>query len=360
VQREAVRARAALAALASVLLVAGAATASTELPASPNLHDARYCEILELKGAIPDARVTVWNTIGLNDCPAAQWEALDAAELAAERGDAVVLLNGPRHFLMDSATARIGREHSFHGLRMRKVATIPIRTAADLVQAPYRERTIKRDNTWTWNQGRRVYELLAPDGSNYVMQSYAQIRDPAQTIGSLRSLGDRLDLPQGWSFRSRPLKRDLTLTANGKATIIQDDLLNTYQRVPPAAPPERHLVQVTGETRSVGSPGPGMIEDRGTISGPPFDAGTVDLLVTFGEGSTATGTFQIDADRGSAFGTVEMTYAIAGSEITFRGPATFTGGTGAYRGIDGVVDAYDHNTLDGQSGTVTLDGVVHY
>jgi hypothetical protein len=243
---------------------------------------------------------------------------------------------------------------------MRKVATIPIRTAADLVQTPYTERTVNRDNTWTWNQGRRVYELLAPDGSNYVMQSYAQIRDPAQTIGSLRSLGDRLDLPQGWSFRSRRLKRDLTLTADGKATIIQDDLLNTYQRVPSASAPERHLVQVTGETRSVGSPGPGMIEDRGTISGPPFGAGTVDLLVTFGEGSTATGTFQIDAARGSAFGTVDMHYTIAGSEITFRGPATFTGGTGAYRGIKGVVDAYDHNTLDGQSGTVALDGFVNY
>ena len=96
---------------------------------------------------------------------------------------------------------------------MRKVATIPIKTAAELVQTPFTERTIKRHNTWTWEAGRRVYELLAPDGTNYLMQSYSQIRDPELSIGQLRSLGDRLTLPQGWTYRSRRLKRDLTLHA---------------------------------------------------------------------------------------------------------------------------------------------------
>jgi haloalkane dehalogenase len=107
---------------------------------------------------------------------------------------------------------------------MRKVATIPIHTAAELAQTPYTERTIERHNTWTWNAGRRVYELLAPDGSNYLMQSYAQTRDPEQTITDLRTLGDRLALPPGWSYRLRRLKDDLTLRAKHRATVIQDDL----------------------------------------------------------------------------------------------------------------------------------------
>ena len=46
------------------------------------LHDARYCEIIELKGAPPRARAVVWNSIKLNRCPAAQWNALDAGALA--------------------------------------------------------------------------------------------------------------------------------------------------------------------------------------------------------------------------------------------------------------------------------------
>ena len=143
------------------------------------------------------------------------------------------------------------------------------------------------------------------------MQSYAQILDPGQTIGDLRSLGARLELPRGWAFRTRRLKRDLTLRANGEATIVQDDLQNTYQRLPRARR-ERHRVAVTGATKSVGSPAPGTIHDAGTISGDPFGPGTVDILVTFGPDSSASGSFEIDAARGSAFGTVAMTYAITG------------------------------------------------
>ncbi len=346
--------------IAAVVLAGGAAAASAHEPSDPpDLHDARYCEVLELRGTIPDATVTVWNTIGLNRCPAAKWEAIDAAALAAERGAGLVVLNGPRHFLMDTATARIGRTETLGGIEMRKVATIPIRTAADLARNPYVERTIERDNTWTWERGRRVYELLAPDGSNYVMQSYAQILDPGQTIGDLRSLGARLELPRGWAFRTRRLKRDLTLKADGEATIVQDELQNTYQRLPRARR-ERHRVEVTGSTKSVGSPAPGVIQDAGTISGDPFGAGTVEILVTFASGSSATGSFEIDAPRGSAFGTLAMSYAITGSEIAFTGTATFSGGTGEFRGIKGTVDATDHNTLDGQSGSVRLEGFVRY
>jgi hypothetical protein len=243
---------------------------------------------------------------------------------------------------------------------MRRVATIPIRSDAELAQSPYTERTIKRDNTWTWSAHRRVFELLAPDGSTYVMQSYSQIRDPALTIGQLPGLGSRLELPQGWSYRSRRLKRDLILTANGSATIIQDDLTNTYQRLPDTRETERHLVDVVGTTRTVASPAPGTLRDEGTITGPPFGSGTVAIVVTLDSGH-ATGTFEISAPKGMAFGTVDMTYVITGNEIDFTGEAAFTGGTGRFRGIKGEhLRAHDHNTLDGQSGTFTLEGRVEY
>jgi hypothetical protein len=50
------------------------------------LHDARYCEIIGLKGLPPNATASVWNTIGFNDCPAEKWDAIDANALATERG----------------------------------------------------------------------------------------------------------------------------------------------------------------------------------------------------------------------------------------------------------------------------------
>src|SRR3954465_478905 len=188
------------------LLATAAALAS-----GSHLHDARYCEILVLRGTPPSATVTVWNTIGLNRCPAKWWGGCDAGTLARELGATFVVLNGPRHFLMDSATAATGRVRSFHGMRMRQVATIPIRSASELVQTPYTDRTIKRTNTWRWNRGRTVFELVAPGGDVYVMQSYAQIKDPSLRLWSLGSLGKRLKPPRGWHYRAQKLRRPLVL-----------------------------------------------------------------------------------------------------------------------------------------------------
>jgi hypothetical protein len=366
VQREAVsrlrRALPALVAAGVLALGAGAAPASPPRTAE-DLHDARYCEILMLEGSIPDARVTVWNTIGLNDCPPQWWDSLDAAALADELDAGAVILNGPRHWLIDEATGRTGAVRSFAGERLRQVATIPITSAADLVQTPYAERTIERRNTWTWAAGRRIYKLIAPDGTRYVMQAYSQIRDPELAIGDLRSLGDRLELPLGWRYRSQRLRRDLVLRARGEATIVQDELLNTYQRLPRGRLPsgrERHRVELTGTTKTIGMPAPGVLRDQGTVSGTPFGPGEVTLDVTLGAGE-ATGPFAIEAEHGSVFGNVAMTFEVSGNEITFNGSAEIVGGTGRYRGIRAKqLDAFDHNTLDGQNGTFTLDGFARY
>jgi hypothetical protein len=65
----------------------------------------------------------------------------------------------------------------------------------------------------------------------YVTQSFSQIFDPEQTRSDLRTLGSPLELPKGWSFHTLELEKPLVLKAKGFATIIQDDLTNTYQPV---------------------------------------------------------------------------------------------------------------------------------
>jgi hypothetical protein len=232
------------------LAAAGIATAATKQ--ARGLHDARYCEILELKGSLPHARAVVWNTIGLGTCPASWWNSLSAAALAKELGDTAVVLNGPRHFLMDTASAVTGPVRDFHGQRLTMVASIAIRTVADLSRTPYLDRTITRTNTWRWNSGRTVFELVAPGGDTYVMQSYSQITDPSLTLAQLGGLGPRLALPPGWRYRSRTLRRPLVLGAAGAATIVQDPLQNTYQLATTARPVGRrvpHSVAVLRRTR---------------------------------------------------------------------------------------------------------------
>jgi hypothetical protein len=361
------------AAVAAVLAVTALALSPAAAPAASRqvtgLHDARYCEILELKGFPPRATATVWNTIGLSRCPAAWWNAFNAGALARELGDTLVVLNGPRHFLMDSATAETGGRRAFHGVRLTKVATIPLRTAADLVQTPYADRTIARINTWRWKKGRTVFELVAPGGDTYVMQSYAQIKDPTMTIGKLRSLGRRLKLPSGWRYRARRLREALTLTAQGSATITQDELQNTYQLATTTRPygrRVRHAVHLSGQTRSIPKPTtPGTIEDHGTVFGVGFGPGTIELVATLkptGPGNgLGTGTFRLLFARGSVSGTFSMPYTISGGEIDFLGTARFTGGTGAFRGVtSGNMRAHDHNTLNGQNGRLSLDGFATY
>ncbi|MEA2412883.1 MAG: hypothetical protein QOC77_3444 [Thermoleophilaceae bacterium] len=346
--------------------VALACAAPAVVPAATRhgsgLHDARYCEILELKGAPPDATVTVWNTIGLNKCPAATWNQFDATALARELGDTYVVLNGPRHFLMDSATAATGRVRAFHGMRMRKVATIPIHSAADLVQTAYTDRTISRTNTWSWRRGRTVFELVAPGGDTYVMQSYAQIKDPKLTLRKLASLGRRLQLPTGWHYRSRVLKRGLVLSARGSATILQDELQNTYQLATTTRRGKRasHAVHMTGKTRTVTPATRGTVEDHGTLAGTPFGKGSIVLVGTFAN-NRFTGTFRLTFKRGSILGSASLPYTISGGMIRFHGTSRFTAGTGAFRGIrSGALDTRDTNTLDGQNGRLSVAGAAKY
>jgi len=126
-------------------------------------------------------------------------------------------------------------------------------------------------------------------------------------------------------------------------------------------PSERHRVDVAGITRSTGSPAPGTIEDRGTITGRPFGRGSIVLLATFAEGQKMNGTFEISNRRGTASGTVATDYVIEGNEITFTGTGKLTEGAGRYEGISGKrLKVYDHNTLDGQNGTLTMRGSARF
>lgn len=354
--------------LLALLAIAAAAAVLGPIAAAPaarvtGLHDARYCEIIALHGAPPRATATIWNTIGLNRCPAAWWESLDAGTLAGELGASFVLLNGPRHFLMDAATARTGGVRAFHGMRLTKVATIPIRTVADLAQTPYTDRTVARVNTWRWKRGRTVFELVAPGSDVYIMQSYAQIRDPSLTLAGLRRLGARLRLPEGWRYRVRRLKRPLVLRARGRATILQDELQNTYQLAATPRRPVRRTrqsVRMAARLRTVPQATPGTLEDHGTVTGTPFGRGSVVLVGTL-QGGRLEAKFRLRLRHGSVVGAATLPFTVAGGRIAFRGTARLTAGTGAYRGItSGTLRVEGSNTLDGQNGRQTIRGTATF
>jgi hypothetical protein len=197
-------------------------------------RDARYCELIPVVREGLHLTATVYNTLGLNDCPPAVWDAI-TEEAMKQRFDALtVLLNGPRHFIMDSITAggatKAGKTIEAGGLKFTERASIDV-GLMDLMHRPYREVTIDRDTIYRFKAGNPVFLLEGLDGSRYAMQAYAQIVDKTLTYADLPALGTRLKLPSGWRYTTLTPETDLVLGAKGTATVVQDELENTYQKL---------------------------------------------------------------------------------------------------------------------------------
>ncbi len=223
--------------LTSSLIISTTSLLFMPLPATAadrdNLRGARYCEII-VSQSIPN--FAVYNTIGLNDCPAKVWNKISASDVKKATGSTFVHLNGPRYWVID------GFKHSnlvnptpktINGLAMREAGVLHL-SMRDLLKPnkPYQLRDVQRHTTWVYQAGKPVYELIAPNGSVYVMQSYSVQKKP-QTEASLAQLGSKLNLPAGWKFKTGTLSKQSTIQAiDNQAEVVQDDLLNTYQKAP--------------------------------------------------------------------------------------------------------------------------------
>lgn len=135
----------------------------------------------------------------------------------------------PRLDDVPSFTLPTAERRVFGALEMRLLATLRF-PVSQLGNAAYVPRTVARDTAFAFFAGSEIYELVGPDGAVYVMQSFAQIVDPTLTEAGLPGLGARLALPTGWRYQVRTLAAPLVVRATGAATVVQDDLQNTYQR----------------------------------------------------------------------------------------------------------------------------------
>ena len=216
--------------------------AAEATPSGFSLYDFRYCEILITAPDSDGASTTeVWGTPGVGPCDDEAWRAIDPDAVAAEFDATSVFMNGPRYFVVDGAVdtatggggtgvaaGGVAEVRSFGDVSMTLLATV----ADDGAESDaYAEELVVRTMTWTYGAGTEIYELVDPDGDVYVMQSYSLIQDAELEADDLATLGDRLDLPQGWSYTARVLDEpmQLGLSPDG-AIVVQDELANSYQR----------------------------------------------------------------------------------------------------------------------------------
>jgi len=199
-----------------------------------NVRGQRYCEILLATVASGNVHVDVYNTFGLNDCPDAQWRMVDAAQVAKDEGVDQAILNGPRYWMMDafvSASFIDPTPRTLGGIAMRHAGSIDMPLSdAMMLQKPYVLHQIQRNTTVLFAAAKPVFELVDPQGKIYEMQSYST-QKVTQTQADLPNLASKLTLPAGWTWRTRVLAQDLTVTAIGGIGIVtSDDLADTYQQ----------------------------------------------------------------------------------------------------------------------------------
>lgn len=202
---------------------------------SRDLRNVRYCEIIPVTREGNELTSWVYNTLGLNDCPECEWNALTEEQVNQAYGSVAAKLNGPRYWVIDkmevTGSSDTGQRFTFGGIEMELRASVKTKIREGTVgEEFYAPNQVKRDTVYTYNAGAEVYELVSPEGDVYVMQSYAQIADENLTIDDLPSLGSKLALPGGWTYAPRTLTEDLVLDSGGLAYVINDDLYNAYQR----------------------------------------------------------------------------------------------------------------------------------
>jgi hypothetical protein len=196
-----------------------------------DMRGVRYGEVLAVYLRDAGLEAEVFGTQMLHDCPQEWWETLDATAIAEELGAVMVKLNGPRYWMLDGLGQKVAVVdpvlRDFNGMTMRRIATVAL--GDDPAQRPYTERHVNRGAVFFFDSGRPVHELVDVEGQAYVMQAYCVGVDPSLTEEALGSLGERLALPEGWSFRSRVLDEELVVDTSATiATVLQDELENTY------------------------------------------------------------------------------------------------------------------------------------
>jgi hypothetical protein len=209
---------------------------------SEGVRGRRYTEIflIDADAATGQLIAAVYNTSGLNDpggsgdsCPQRLVDQLDVNALKDEYGVLGAFVNGPRLWTLDWLEGMSGVERVFCGLRARWVMWLDVPAGVGgQGSVPYEPMTGRRDTSLGIDAGSSAFILDDPDGDSWVMKSASLMVDPDQTYDRLPGLGDRLQSPPGWRFRSVVLDSDLVLTPdNGAARITQDEFGNTYDRV---------------------------------------------------------------------------------------------------------------------------------
>jgi hypothetical protein len=201
-----------------------------------NLRNVRYGEFLFVHQGPEGFYADVWNTMGFNDCPPEQFNAVDVDAETKRLGALAGFRNGPRFWTFDALGAGMRETapvETFGTLQMFLAATVGFGDTPP-ASMKYVDRFVQRDNYWEFAAHQPRFYLVTPDGTRYIMQAYAHYVDATQSFDTLPTLGEKLEMPEGWTFEVDLSPAEALRLGTGSenvAVVLQDELGNTYQRV---------------------------------------------------------------------------------------------------------------------------------
>jgi hypothetical protein len=101
---------------------------------------------------------------------------------------------------------------------------------------PYKSMSIARKSGLGWNRGTTVLLLDDAEGNTWIMKGLQQGIQPPHTYEQFVSAGasNFKQLPPGWKFRIKKLKKDLIeVPVTGVAAIMPDEFFNVYDKTGP-------------------------------------------------------------------------------------------------------------------------------
>jgi hypothetical protein len=115
-------------------------------------------------------------------------------------------------------------------------------------------------------------------------------------------------------------------------------------------------VSITAQVHSAGGSGT-TLRQAGTFRGAPLGSGSATILTTIGAGKGATVAFTLSTPRGTVRGTGDVAVMFKGANVTYRGTARITRGTGAYAGLSvGVLQVSGGGAIAGERFSVRISG----
>jgi len=191
-------------------------------------------EIFLLKKADGHLDAEVYNTTGFGPVPADKFNAIDVQQLAADTGSDLAWKNPRRFWMMDAATVNlVGEPQELQGLMFNLMARMQMpvgfNPGQDQSAMAYQPMQIRRVSRYEFFAGRPVFLLRSPQGTTWVMQTFTDHIDHDLRESDLPGLAARLALPEGWQYKPATPNQDLTITTDGVANIVPDNLANMYQ-----------------------------------------------------------------------------------------------------------------------------------